>query len=129
MFFNFGNKCVARLLTAIYTLRNVYSGPITLALAKNDEANIKLVEEVKVFNVDILWFDFEHKVKRNIKSILKPHLFTLSPYDTTLMFDGDLIFITDGNGSKPFGYLRIKKSSICTMEEWKLMKINNIIKD
>lgn len=92
MFFNFGSKCVARLLTAIYTLRNVYNGPIVLALAKNDEANIKLAEEVKIFNVDILWFDFEHKVKRNIKSILKPHLFTISPYDTTLMFDGDLIF-------------------------------------
>jgi hypothetical protein len=92
MFFNFGDKCVARLLTAIYTLRRVYSGPITVALAKNDSANEKLVSDLKPFNVDIMWFDFELKVKRNLKSILKPSLFAQSPYETTLLFDGDLIF-------------------------------------
>lgn len=99
VFFNFGNKCVARLITAIFTLRKVYTGPITLALAKNDKSNEELIKDVKDFNVDILWFDFESKVKRNIKSILKPYLFTLSPYDTTLMFDGDLIF------TKPIDFL------------------------
>jgi hypothetical protein len=99
MFFNFGDKCVARLLTAIYTLREVYKGPITVALAKNDEANVLLSKDLEGFSVDILWFDFVSKVKRNIKSILKPHLFTLSPYETTLMFDGDLIF------TKPLDHL------------------------
>jgi hypothetical protein len=95
MFFNFGNKCVARLLTAIYTLKKVYSGPITIALARNDETNIELEKFFNKFKGDkfnILWFDFENKVKRNLKSVLKPHLFSISPYDTTLLFDGDLIF-------------------------------------
>lgn len=92
MFFNFGDKCVARLLTAIYTLQKVYSGPITVALAKKDNTNVLLERIFNNINVDVLWFDFDQSVKRNIKSSLKPYLFSISPYDTTLMFDGDLIF-------------------------------------
>jgi hypothetical protein len=99
VFFNFGNKCIARLLAALYTLRKVYNGPITLALARNDKSNEELIKDVTGFNVDIMWFDMESKVKRNVKSILKPNLFLNSPYETTLMFDGDLIFM------KPFDEL------------------------
>lgn len=93
VFFNFGNKCLARLFVAVHTLRRVYSGPVTIMLAEKDEYN----EEVapifeKEYNCNIQWFDLEKTVKRNLKSVLKPMFFENSPYETTIMFDGDLVF-------------------------------------
>jgi hypothetical protein len=99
IFYNFGSKCVARLLVAIHSLRKVYFGPITLMLSRNDEYNEHLSHQLGVFNINVVWFDLDAKgTKRNIKSILKPHLFTLSPYKNTLMFDADLIFLKSFEG-------------------------------
>ena len=92
MFFNFGKRCVARLLVAIYTLRKVYTGPITVSLAKNDENNLELDKLFKLMDINVIWYEFDAKVKKHLKSALKPYLFTLSPYDTTFMFDADVIF-------------------------------------
>lgn len=100
IFFNFGNKCMARLLVAVHTLRKVYDGPVTMMFAKDDEWNMKVSDVFKnQYNCDIYWFDLEKTVNRNLKSVLKPTLFELSPYDTTVMFDGDLVF------TKPFDEL------------------------
>lgn len=93
VFFNFGNKCIARLLVAVHTIRRVYSGPVTIMLAENDEFNKEVAPIFQSeYNCDIQWFDLERTVKRNLKSVLKPIFFENSPYDTSIMFDGDLVF-------------------------------------
>lgn len=91
-FFNFGGKCITRLLVSIYTLRKVYDGNITLMLAKNDEHNEKLAKHLNKLNVDIQWFDLK-RLRRGTKSAIKPKLFKESKYDNTLMLDGDLLFL------------------------------------
>lgn len=92
MFFNFGDKCAIRLLVALFTLRRYYSGPCVVMLAKGDAANEKLQHDIKKLGCDVQWFDLERITKRNIKSVLKPGLLADSPYDATLIFDGDLVF-------------------------------------
>lgn len=91
--FNFGDKCMARLLVAVHTLRKVYDGPVTLMFAQNDEHNEKVASVfTDVYNCNIQWFDLDRTVRRNLKSVLKPMFFELSPYENSLMFDGDMIF-------------------------------------
>lgn len=100
VFYNFGAKCVARLLVALYSLRRIYSGPVTLMLATNDDHNQRLSKQLEFLNIDIKWFNLDAKgTKRNVKSILKPYLFTLSPYENTLLIDADVVFL------KPFDEL------------------------
>jgi hypothetical protein len=92
MFFNFGDKCVMRLLVALYTLRRYYKGPCVVMLMKGDASNERLAPELAKLNVDVQWFDLQKICRRNIKSVLKPGLLRESPYDVTLIFDGDLVF-------------------------------------
>ena len=88
VFFNFGTTYIIRLFVALYSLRDVYDGPVTLMLNKSPEHE-KLSKEMAQFNVDIQWFD----VPSINRFVLKPNLFRISPYKTTLMFDADLLFI------------------------------------
>lgn len=92
MFFNFGDKCVIRLLVALHTLRRYYKGPVTVMLAKDDAANVKAEPDIKKLGCDVQWFDLNRITRRNVKSVLKPGLLKESPYDVTLIFDGDLVF-------------------------------------
>ena len=94
-FFNFGNKCILELLVATYTLRKHYSGRIVWMLAKNDEWNQQLAQQVGNLNVDIVWSDF-NKIKRNTKSAIKPLLFKQlfdMGINSVIMCDGDLLFL------------------------------------
>lgn len=90
-FFNFGGSCVARLLVALHSLRKHYSGHVTVFLAQNDRFNIRAQADIAWF-ADIKWFDLESLAQRNMKCVIKPALFEMSPYDTTLMMDGDMLF-------------------------------------
>ena len=93
-FFNFGGGCIVRLLVALESLRKVYDGPVTLQLAKDDPHNQQALNDLKRY-ADIQWFDLARLAKRNLKSVIKPSLFKLSPYQTTLMLDGDLLIQKD----------------------------------
>lgn len=93
-FFNFGGGCIVRLFVALDSLRNHYGGPVTLQLAKNDRFNEEAVADLQQY-ADIQWFDLERLAGRNLKSVLKPSLFKASPYNATLMLDGDLLIQRD----------------------------------
>lgn len=94
VFFNFGGGCVVRLLVALHSLREWHSGPVTVMLAEGDEFCEKAACDIQRY-ADIQWFALDSVVKRNVKSAIKPGLFQQSPYDATLMLDGDLIFCAD----------------------------------
>jgi len=107
-FFNFGGGCMVRLLVALHSLRDHYKGPVTLQLAKDDEFNERAFVDLEKL-ADIQWFDLQRLAKRNLKSVIKPDLFRLSPYDSTLMLDGDLLIQADPGELLPkideFGFL------------------------
>ena len=93
-FFNFGGGCAVRLLVAAYSLRDHYTGPLTFQLAKRDEFNDRLAPDLERIG-GVQWFDLERLTKRNLKSAIKPSLFKISPYESTLMLDGDLLIQGD----------------------------------
>lgn len=94
-FFNFGGSCVVRLFVALHSLRKFYRGPITVFLARGDRFNERIVPDLARLDVDFQWFDMEAIAKKNMKCVLKPKLFLMSPYTNTLMMDGDMLFQGD----------------------------------
>jgi len=89
VFFNFGNAgYIIKLFVAIFSLRQVYQGPVTLLLEDILEHK-RLALEMARFNVNIKWFKSSDIHRINAK----PYLLTLSPYETTFIFDGDLLFL------------------------------------
>lgn len=94
-FFNFGGSCVVRLFVALHSLRKYYRGPVTVFLARGDRFNERILPDLTRLDVDYQWFDMEAIAKKNMKCVLKPQLFQMSPYENTLMMDGDMLFQGD----------------------------------
>ena len=114
-FFNFGGSCVARLLVALHSLRKHYQGPVTVFLAEGDRFNIRARDDIAQF-AEIQWFDLDALAKRNMKCVIKPALFEMSPYDTTLMMDGDMLFQADP--SELFGPLESNGFLLTKFSTW-----------
>jgi len=85
VFFNFGDAYALRLLVSIFSLRQVYSGPITTILAR-DDAGAYLKGQLDQLGSEVVFVD------QISKSWDRHNLFYKSPYRTTLNFDSDLIF-------------------------------------
>ena len=90
VFFNFGTEYIIKLYVAIYSLRKIYDGAITLMLDENEEKQKDLANEVSNLSVDVQWFNTSILHKSTIKQFLLRE----SPYDSTLIFDGDLLFLS-----------------------------------
>ena len=85
VFFNFGDAYALRLLVALFSLRQVYSGPVTTILAR-DAAGAYLKGQLEQLDSEVVF------VKQISKSWDRHSLFFKSPYRTTLLFDSDLLF-------------------------------------
>lgn len=114
-FFNFGGSCVVRLLVALHTLRKHYNGPVTIFLAKDDRFNEASAVDIGKFG-NIQWFDLGSLAKRNLKCVLKPSLFEMSPYEHTIMCDGDMLF--QGSPSHLFASLVEKGFLVTKFSTW-----------
>lgn len=86
VFFNFGDAYGLRLLVSLFSLRNVYSGPVTTILA-DDGAGAHLKDQLEQLGSEVVF------VERMSKSWDRHNLFFKSPYRTTLSFDSDMIFL------------------------------------
>jgi hypothetical protein len=91
VFFNFGTSRAIQLFIALHSLRQVYQGPVTLFLIKDDPHQDRLGAQIEeAFNVSLFWIDRpQFTTKSNIKQISLQH----SPYRTTIAFDSDLLFV------------------------------------
>ncbi len=98
VFFNFGGGCVVRLLVALHSLRKYYSGNVHVFIAEDDYADVYEKDVAAVatttsrFNLHATVEKSVGNVTRNLKSVIKPELLRNSPYDHTLICDGDLLF-------------------------------------
>ena len=87
-YFNFGNKCISRLLVSIYSLRKYYSGDVTI-LSWGDESHILCEPISKNFGVKLI------KINPTVAKCEKPHFlvktlfYKYSPYINTLCIDSD----------------------------------------
>lgn len=85
VFFNFGSAYALRLLVALHSLRKHYSGPVTVFLVNDGEADV-LKQELEKLDVSVVW------LTSLSKSCDRHWLFLHSPYRSTLAFHSDLIF-------------------------------------
>jgi len=92
VFFNYGHRCIIRLLTSLYSLRQYYDGPITVLLNINDKHNQDLIDDMGSFNVTIRFFSFANALER-WRCIIKPYIISQSPYTYTLLVESDILFI------------------------------------
>lgn len=85
VFFNFGTAYGLRLLVAIASLRNHYSGPVAV-LVTPDPENEALIRDLRLLDAETI------VTPRLSKSFDRNRVFEESPYEATLSFDADMIF-------------------------------------
>lgn len=90
--FNFGDKCVLRMLVALNSLRKVYNGNITVLIANNDGNEKSVFDAVSIFDIDIQWYTLDRICRRNLSYSIKPSIISLTPYDETIFTDTDVLF-------------------------------------
>jgi hypothetical protein len=85
VFFNFGTKCVLKLMVSIYSLRKFYHGPITVFHPADNHSKAVAAD------LEFLGVHSCHLAELS-KSGDRHRIFSESPYDTTLVLDSDLVF-------------------------------------
>lgn len=86
VFFNFGDAYALRLLVSVFSLRRVYTGPVTVLLA-HDTAGEALRAQLEGLDCEVVFVD------RVSRSWDRHRFFHESTYEATLVFDSDLIFL------------------------------------
>lgn len=95
LYFNYGDSCLLRLLTSVYTLRRNFNGNICIQLENSDENNDYISNLLKPLNVDIQYWDINKICKRNFKSVMAPKALMHSNYKTSIQIDADTSFLAD----------------------------------
>jgi len=93
LFFNIGTSCLLRLTLAIYSLRKYFNGKVAVLLEETD-ANLNFIEQC-LYKFNILKFYFERpdlKCQKNNGYTIKPFVLNLSPFETTVFSDADVLF-------------------------------------
>ena len=91
IFYSFGNAYALRTLVAVFSLRQVYQGPVSIFLAE-DSAGIKQKPLLEQLGCQVNFVDYTSQ------SEVKHRIFLESPYETSLVFDSDLIFLKPIDG-------------------------------
>ena len=85
IFLDFGNSHSLRLIVAVFSLRKHYPGPVRVVLEKGAD-NRALTEILQGLDCEV------EEVTGLSKSWTKHQLFRQSPFESTLIFDSDLVF-------------------------------------
>lgn len=86
IFYNFGVTHILQLLVSIHSLRRHYKGPITVFVEPAD-TNRELRVDLKILDADVV------EMEGLSRSLDRHRVLRASPYETTLSFDSDLIFL------------------------------------
>jgi hypothetical protein len=105
VYYNQGTKCVVRMLVSLYTLRKVYSGPVTLIT--NGPQPEKFLELMKRFNIDVLPIELKEQLH---PLVVKSMLWRFTPYDLTMFIDADTAILKPIEEYFPM----IEKHTFCT---------------
>lgn len=92
-FFNLGTKHVARLAVALWSLRKVYDGPIAI-LHGNDDGK-QICGELSTASGAVAVEVPVVQRRRHTAYCMKSSLWRHSIFDTTLLSDSDVVYLTD----------------------------------
>lgn len=86
IFYGFGERYALRMLVAVFSLRQVYRGDITVFLAREKTAE-RLGPDLERLGCQVVLVDYVSK------SCCRDRVFLASPYETTLVLDSDMVFL------------------------------------
>ena len=127
IYYNAGRSCIVRLAVSVFTLRNVYDGPVTI-ISEKGEGHKNCVKVAKAFNTDIKEVVMPDK-KKNQTMLNRTLLHTVTPYDITLNIDGDTVIRRDP--SRLFNLASEFEFVVCAFCNWtsKSKKIRRRLKE
>jgi len=93
LFFNIGTSCLLRLVLAIYSLRKYFDGKVAVLLEKSDPNLDFIVQCLSKFDISEFYFERpDIGCRRNSGYTIKPFVLSLSPFETTVFSDADILF-------------------------------------
>jgi hypothetical protein len=92
VYYNTGTRCLVRLLVSICSLRNFYSGPVTILLEGDDSLGI-CSRIGTATNADIQAWSSGIPDGKNRHLLAKTRYCSGSPYDTTVAIDSDTLVV------------------------------------
>lgn len=97
IYYNRGTKCLARLLVSIYSLREHYSGPISIiSQVTEDQAPYLCKKIANCFDgVDVIETDSGVGAGKNRAYIEACLCHTVSPYENTIWLDADTLVVQE----------------------------------
>jgi len=97
IYFNTGTKHLVRLVVSLFTLRQHYTGPVTI-LETGDEASVdplcKIFADDRLYNIEVKRIPLS-KHRRNSAYVTKSTLWRHSPYGVSLLLDADTVIVGD----------------------------------
>lgn len=92
VFYNHGEACLLRLMIAVRSLRHHYAGNLTVFLNTADTHDAYVRSDLTRAGADVRYFDAPQCHRRRDKATYKMRAAKVTPYDTTLFFDSDVLF-------------------------------------
>lgn len=94
IYYNTGRKCLARLVTTIYSLRKHYSGPVAI-LSEGDESHEICMPIAEQLDVQFVPVEFQIPEGAQSTFLKKTLLHKPSPYDISAFIDSDSLITGD----------------------------------
>ena len=114
VFYNAGRKCIVRLAVSISTLVKHCSSPI--AILSDSDGYDQCSRVAQSFGVRVIPANFERDTNKNWVLLNKCRLHQVTPYDRTLFFDSDTIFLS--NVVDAFSYLDDHEFIVTQFANW-----------
>jgi hypothetical protein len=116
VYFNVGRKCLYRLIVSIYSLRKVYSGPISLLYTEEEQKEYNIIS--KTFDVNIVKNKITAETGKNAVYLEKCLTHLNSPFENTLWLDSDTIILKDPT-TEMWENSEKYEFAICPLANWK----------
>lgn len=111
IYFNVGTGCAVRLLVSITSLREHYSGPITI-LSEGEESHILCERIAKSAGAHVLKWNSKVSSGKNAALLAKTRLHLGTPYHTTVAIDSDTLVL----GPVDELFAMAKESAFCVAQ-------------
>jgi len=115
LYYNTGTKCAVRLLVSLYSLRQHYSGPVTI-LSEGDESHALCGRIADALGAELKEWDCGVPSGTNRAYLAKTRYHLGTPYETTIALDSDTLVV--GEISELFGLAEQHGFCVARLGNW-----------
>lgn len=116
IYYNIGNGALVRLLVSIHSLRQFYSGPITI-LSEGEDSHLICKSIAEVYRADLIEWNCGISVGANRTYLAKTRYVHGSPYEITLALDSDTLVM--GEVAEIFDLARDHEFCVAKFSNWR----------